>query len=67
MAISSIELLKAFISLYAGEIDTNKIKWLVIVHLTFVISGVLFAVMERILHPPQAHSSVAAGESPNHD
>ena len=67
VAISSIELLKAFISLYAGEIDTNKVKWLVIVHLTFVISGVLFAVMERILHPPHSHSPQSANESTNHE
>lgn len=67
VAISSIELLKAFISVYDGVIDTNKVKWLVIVHLTFVISGVLFALMERILHPPHAHSPEPARESHGHD
>jgi uncharacterized protein (TIGR00645 family) len=79
VAISSIELLKAFISLAeinttlankinADKINIDHVKWLVIVHLTFVISGVLFAVMERILHPPHVHSpEPPAGESPKHD
>ena len=78
VAISSIELLKAFISLAeinttlankinADKINIDHVKWLVIVHLTFVISGVLFAVMERILHPPHSHSPQSANESTNHE
>ncbi|NJO18151.1 MAG: TIGR00645 family protein [Thioploca sp.] len=73
VAISSIELLKVFISIQASiypdekKIDVAIVKWLVIIHLTFVISGVLFAVMERILHPPHAHSPEPASESHHHD
>jgi len=64
VAISSIELLKVFISI--SEHDPSLLEgkvlwevdvfWLVIIHLCFVISGVLFAVMERIMHPPHAHA-----------
>lgn len=50
VAISVIELLKDFIHL--GEIGSEKVGegviWRVVIHLTFVISGVLFAVMDVI-------------------
>lgn len=48
VAISSIELLKAFIDIH--NFPKEDIFWLVIIHLTFVTSGVLFAIMERIGH-----------------
>jgi len=53
VAISSIELLKVFIgvSLNTG-MPREDVVLLVVIHLTFVVSGVLFALMERILHPP---------------
>lgn len=67
VAISSIELLKIFINIQSIDLaqqdsvirwllDTGHVMWLVIIHMTFVISGVLFAVMERIAHPPHAHA-----------
>ena len=50
VAISVIELLKDFIHL--GEIGSEKVGdgvvWRVVIHLTFVVSGVLFAVMDFI-------------------
>ena len=50
VAISVIELLKDFIHL--GEIGSEKVSegviWRVVIHLTFVVSGVLFAVMDVI-------------------
>jgi len=57
VAISSIELLKAFINTEHASSPTEfeRLKWLVLIHLTFVIAGVLFAIMERILHPPHVH------------
>jgi uncharacterized protein (TIGR00645 family) len=73
VAISSIELLKVFISIQASispsekKVDLTIVKWLVIIHLTFVISGVLFALMERILHPPHAPSPEPVSVSPDHD
>jgi len=50
VAISVIELLKDFISLSLGRttVTTEMITWQVIIHLTFVVSGVLFAVMDWI-------------------
>ena len=52
VAISAIELLKIFVEVekYYKENPENAnmiIMWKVLVHVTFVISGVLFAVMDR--------------------
>ncbi|MBB5221161.1 uncharacterized protein (TIGR00645 family) [Amaricoccus macauensis] len=52
VAISGIHLLKRFMEI--GEIhsetpfDPNQLFWLVVIHLTFVISGVLLAVMDWV-------------------
>jgi uncharacterized protein (TIGR00645 family) len=46
VAISVIELLKDFMQ--EGEFDSKREMWRVGIHLTFVISGVLFAVMDLI-------------------
>ncbi|MBL1292922.1 MAG: TIGR00645 family protein [Thiotrichales bacterium] len=46
VAISSIELLKVFINL--ENYDKQEILWKVIIFIAFVISGVLFAVMDRL-------------------
>ena len=51
VAISVIELLKDFIELASTpekEIPVHALTWRVAIHLTFVISGVLFAVMDWI-------------------
>ena len=51
VAISVIELLKDFIELSTDEMskaDYENIFWRVAIHLTFVLSGVLFAVMDWI-------------------
>lgn len=51
VAISVIELLKDFIELAGDEntkADYDQIFWRVVIHLTFVLSGVLFAVMDWI-------------------
>jgi uncharacterized protein (TIGR00645 family) len=46
VAISGIELLKAFVNV---EAYTNEqLAWKVGLHITFVVSGVLFAVMDRL-------------------
>lgn len=46
VAISGIELLKAFVNV---ESYTDKqLAWKVGLHLTFVLSGVLFAFMDRL-------------------
>jgi uncharacterized protein (TIGR00645 family) len=47
VAISSIELLKDFIESMSGETPVN-LKWRIYIHLVFLASGVLFAVMDLI-------------------
>ena len=50
VAISAISLLRAFMTLTDAEtsIDEGRLRWLVILHLTFVVSGVLFALMDWV-------------------
>ncbi len=49
VAISSIHLLKAFMNVEA--MSSEKLAWLVGIHLTFVVSTLLMAVVERYLTP----------------
>jgi uncharacterized protein (TIGR00645 family) len=46
VAISSIHLLRVFMN--AKDTDNEKIKWYVILHLTFVISAVLLGVLDKM-------------------
>jgi len=57
VAISAIALLKAFLeaSESTGAIDTTKMLWLVIIHLMFVVSGVLLAVMDWVASLTDKH------------
>ena len=57
VAISAIALLKAFLKLTEldVELDQPRLLWLVIIHLSFVVSGVLLAVMDWL------NSKVKAG------
>lgn len=50
VAISAISLLRAFMRLTETDIpmDPTRVHWLVIVHLTFVVSGLLFALMDWV-------------------
>jgi uncharacterized protein (TIGR00645 family) len=48
VAISGIHLLKSFMQITQKPLDERQLMWLVIVHLTFVLSGVLLAWMDRI-------------------
>jgi uncharacterized protein (TIGR00645 family) len=49
VAISAVALLRAFMEMVRGDgIDQSRLRWLLIVHLTFVISAVLLAVMDYI-------------------
>ena len=52
VAISVIELLKDF--MLEGEIDGHREAWRIGIHLTFVVSGVLFAVMDLIADKREA-------------
>jgi hypothetical protein len=46
VAISVIQLLAVFLE--PEEMNTDHVFWMIIIHLTFVVSGVLFAVMDFI-------------------
>ncbi|MFZ2208245.1 MAG: TIGR00645 family protein [Porticoccaceae bacterium] len=50
VAISAISLLRAFMTLSASDapLDEARLRWMVILHLTFIASGVLFAAMDWI-------------------
>jgi uncharacterized protein (TIGR00645 family) len=48
VAISGIDLLKSFINV--KSYTTEELSWRVGIHLTFVVSGVLFALMDRLSH-----------------
>jgi uncharacterized protein (TIGR00645 family) len=48
VAISVIELLKDFIELSGEDHVGGGTKWRIVIHLTFVVSGVLFALMDWI-------------------
>ncbi len=47
VAISSVHLLKAFMNV--NETANDKLLWLVIIHMTFVLSALLMALVERFL------------------
>jgi uncharacterized protein (TIGR00645 family) len=51
VAISAIQLLEAFMDIDAA--NKTSVAWLVGIHLTFVLSGLLLAVTDRIGHGPK--------------
>lgn len=55
IGISSIHLLRTFID--ATEVDPNKIKWQVIIHLTFIASTIFLSFSEYIMSKKQLPSS----------
>lgn len=46
VAISGIHLLKVFMNV--SNIPDREIKWMIIIHVVFIVSGVLLALMDRI-------------------
>jgi uncharacterized protein (TIGR00645 family) len=54
VAISAIELLKAFVNM-DKEMNETQLMWKVAIHITLVMSGVLFAVMDRLSEPKNGH------------
>ncbi|THF63456.1 TIGR00645 family protein [Pseudothauera rhizosphaerae] len=50
VAISGIELLKAFMNVEhtTGEINHQRLGWMVGIHVTFLFSGVMYALMDRL-------------------
>jgi len=56
VAISAIALLRSFMKLGEGDsIDQIKLMWMVIIHLTFVCSGVLLALMDWLASKSDEH------------
>jgi uncharacterized protein (TIGR00645 family) len=59
VAISGIHLLKVFMALGKGDsayaVTTDTMQWMVIIHLTFVISGVLLALMDWLTSKAKEH------------
>ena len=47
-AISAIALLRSFMRISEDGVDQTKLMWMVIIHITFVVSGVLLAVMDLV-------------------
>ena len=58
-AISGIELLKAFVAV--EQLTNEQLLWKVAIHLTFVFSGVMFALMDRLI----GHQ-ISRGREANH-
>jgi uncharacterized protein (TIGR00645 family) len=48
VAISAIALLKAFMSIDKGGIDEKVLYWMVVIHVVFVVSGVVLAWTDKI-------------------
>ena len=55
IAISGIDLLKAFVAV-TGDVNTAQIAWKVGIHVTFVFSGLMFAIMDW-LGGPKKHGA----------
>lgn len=64
VAISGIDLLKTFLNVKA--FTTEEIAWRVGLHLTFVTSGVLFALMDRLTVHKSNHHAPQTPEKPAH-
>ena len=58
VAISAIDLLKAFMhqsSPGVDRLDNTQMAWMVGIHITFIVSGVLFALMDKIAESVEKH------------
>jgi uncharacterized protein (TIGR00645 family) len=58
VAISAIDLLKAFMhqaSPGVEHLDNTQMAWMVGIHMAFIISGVLFALMDKIAEAVEKH------------
>jgi len=51
VAISSIHLLKVFMNV--ENLDDNKLKWYVLIHLTFVLSAFAMGALDRVSKKPE--------------
>jgi len=60
VAISAISLLRAFMTLsdFSEPVDNARLGWMIGLHLTFIVSGLLFAIMDWV------GSKIGEGEGP---
>ncbi len=60
VAISAIDLLKVFMHISTPGVERltdSQIAWMVGIHVTLIVSGVLFAWMDRIAEPKAVHET----------
>jgi uncharacterized protein (TIGR00645 family) len=55
VAISAIALLRAFMKIGSEPLNEDELRWLILVHLTFVTSGVLLALMDFLASRSTRH------------
>ena len=57
VAISAIDLLKSFMDIpnELSEGEADKLMWKVIIHMTFVLSGLLFDIMDKVVGDTKKH------------
>src|SRR4051812_19845152 len=55
VAISAISLLRSFMQIGEGVFDPVRLQWMLIIHVTFVVSGVLLAVMDWVSSKTSKH------------
>lgn len=57
VAISAIDLLKSFMDIpnELSDAEADKLMWKVIIHMTFVLSGLLFAIMDKVVGDTKRH------------
>jgi len=53
VTISAVQLLKAYLEI--NTVANDKLLWLVVIHLTFVVSALLLTVMDRLLGVGERH------------
>ena len=67
VAISGIHLLKSFMKITDKAIDDRQMFWLVVTHLTFVTSGLLLALMDRVTPREEVIAHNGSGEKKERD
>ncbi len=53
VAISAIHLLREFMEIH--DVDKTDLMWMLIIHITFVVSGVLLALMDYVMSKAESH------------
>jgi uncharacterized protein (TIGR00645 family) len=65
VAISAIALLRSFLPLgdVGAVVETGRLRWMIAIHLTFVVSGVFLALMDLITSRTQGHGRDPEGSA----